>query len=210
MPDQPTTHAPHVDDSMAAHTESFTRGAPVESRAQEHRMSEPPDDDVEIEAIVDLAADPVGGALGDEERLRRSELAIALRPHAFPGQRDDLLAVAHGEDAPAWVLDALRKLPIDTRFDTPQEVWDALGGHREVREVDVDAVQGHEVEVRAVSTTAERGPTVTPVPTAEPAAPPAETGLGHELLALGACMARLPFALLRRAARIVQARMPVG
>src|SRR5262245_21955014 len=106
MPDQPSTHAPYVDDAMAAEVEPLTRGAPIESRAQEFRMAEPPDDDVEIEAIIDLAAEPVPGSLGEIERRRRSELAIALRPHAFPGDRDGLLRIAEGEGASEWILEA--------------------------------------------------------------------------------------------------------
>jgi hypothetical protein len=200
MPDQPTTHAPHVDDSMAAEVEPLTRGAPVETRAQEFRMAEPPDDDVEIDAIIHFATDPVPGALGEAERRRRSELAIALRPHAFPGGRDELLRVAESEAAPGWILEALEQLPIDTRFDTPQEVWAALGGHRELRERDVDGdVVDHDHGAP---------PMVSPQPSPRAVERPAPTGLGGELRQIGACAVRLPLAAARRVARIAVGRLP--
>jgi hypothetical protein len=189
MPDQRATHAPYVDDSMAAEVESLTRGAPVESRAQEFRMAEPPDDDVEIDAIIDFASEPVPGALGEAERRQRSELAIALRPHAFPGRRDELLRVAERERAPHWILAALERLPIDARFDTPQEVWVALGGHREVR----DANDATEVESAPTHSVADFSP--------GRATAPASTGLWNELRLLGSCIARLPLAVVQRAAR---------
>src|SRR5262245_5213333 len=189
MPDQRTTHAPYVDDSMAAEARSLTRGAPIESRSQEFRMAEPPDDDVEIDAIIDFAAEPVPGSLGEAERRRRSELAIALRPHAFPGQRDELLRVAERERAPEWILDALERLPIDTRFDTPQEVWVALGGHREVR----GATEITSAESAAAPSFADMAP--------GRATALASTGLWNELRLLGSCVARLPFAVVRRVTR---------
>ena len=101
MADRSTTHSAQVDDAMAADAEALTRGAPIESRTQESRMSEAQDDELEVEAIIDFASDPVPGSLGEAER-RRSELAMALRPHSFPGERDQLLRVAEREQAPDW------------------------------------------------------------------------------------------------------------
>jgi hypothetical protein len=139
-----TVHSPRIDDEMAAETESLTRGAPVESHAEEWRSQESPaDDEPEVESIIELTRDRRGseaasaagapGELDPNEVRRRSELAAALPGHAFPGDRGVLLHAAEAEHAPEWVIDALGTLPIDTRFDTPQDVWSALGGHRETR-----------------------------------------------------------------------------
>ena len=199
MPDRSTTHAAHLDDSMAADTESLTRGAPVESRTHEDRMAEPPDDDSEVEAIIAFAADPVPGSLGEDERRRRSELAIALRPHAFPSERDELLRVAEHEHAPDWVLVALEQLPINTRFDTPQDVWIALGGHREIRE---PGPAGHQARVAPPP-----GPPAS-APVASRVASAASTGVWHEVGCIGLRAARLPFVVIERGARAVLDILP--
>jgi len=191
MADQAGTHSAHVDESMAEEVEALTRGAPVEPRAHESRMVEPPDGDVSVDAIIEFAAEPLPGALGETERRRRSELAIALRPHAFPGDRDKLLRVAEGERAPDWILEALQRLPSETRFDTPQEVWVALGGHREVR--DVEPIVGQAPELVVV------GP--------EPATQ-SSTGVLHDLAKIGLCAVRLPFVLVERGARAALTMLP--
>jgi hypothetical protein len=85
--------------------------------------------------VIESAAAPLPGALGDDERRRRSELAIALRPSCFPAQREALILVAQDEVAPTWILELLEALPIETRFDTVQDVWEVAGGHREERDV---------------------------------------------------------------------------
>jgi hypothetical protein len=109
MEERSTEHSPRIDDSLAEAVEPFTPGAPVDARVE------------------------VRGSHGEEERRQRSELAIALRPSAFPGERDALRRAAESERAPDWILELLDRLPIDTRFDTVQDVWEALGGHHEVR-----------------------------------------------------------------------------
>ena len=132
--DRSTTHSARLDDEMAAETASLTHGAPVEAHAEEWRAQESPGDgEPGAESVVQFADEPVAGALDDNERRRRSELAAALPGHAFPGDRGTLIHAAEAEHAPEWIVEALRTLPIDTRFDTPQDVWSALGGHREVR-----------------------------------------------------------------------------
>lgn len=135
MPDRSTTHSARLDDEMAAETESLTRGAPVEAHAEEWAMAEPPGDGEPVPgSVVEFAVgDAASGALDENERRRRSELAVAIPPHAFPGDRGALVRAAEESDAPEWVIDALGTLPIDTRFDTSQDVWSALGGHREAR-----------------------------------------------------------------------------
>ncbi len=114
-------HAQRLDDAMAADTRSMTQGAPIEARDRDERLQEGGEGP---EAVVPRGVD---------ERDGRSELARHLRPSAFPGDREALLAVARDEDAPGAVLEALRVLPEGVEFANVEAVWEALGGHREAR-----------------------------------------------------------------------------
>ena len=91
------------------------------------------DDDVSL---------PLPGTLTDEELKLRSELAAALRPSAFPAECHQLRRIAGEEQASPEILELLDRLPIDTRFDTVQDVWETLGGHRETRERPAPAPMG--------------------------------------------------------------------
>jgi hypothetical protein len=108
-----TKHSARVDDVLAAEIEA----------------------DEDLELPVEAPTTPLPGPLTEAERQRRSELAIALRPGAFPADRGRLLQVAHSEHATEPILELLEALPIDTRFDTVQDVWEAAGGHRESRDL---------------------------------------------------------------------------
>jgi hypothetical protein len=133
-----TKHSPRIDDEMAAEASSLTHGAPVEAHAEEWAMAEPPaEGEPGPASVIEFPADAVRDALDENERRRRSELAISLPPHAFPGDRGTLMKAAEQEHAQAWVLELLAELPIDTRFDTVQDVWSTLGGHREKRSAEV-------------------------------------------------------------------------
>ena len=116
-------HAQRLDDAMAADTRSMTQGAPIEARDRDERLQEGGEG-------VEAVADP---GLGLDERDGRSELARHLRPSAFPGDREALLAVARDEHAPGAVLDALGVLPEGEEFGNVEAVWEALGGQRERR-----------------------------------------------------------------------------
>lgn len=48
-----------------------------------------------------------------------------LKGAEYPADRDDLLAVAEGNDAPEEVIEALEELD-ETTFDGPDEVVEAL------------------------------------------------------------------------------------
>ena len=58
---------------------------------------------------------------------RRSEIARFLGLAAFPGTRDDLLAVADEHQATDHVRAQLQRLPADERFENVQDVARALG-----------------------------------------------------------------------------------
>lgn len=123
MQRESTQHSPRIDEMLARETESLTRGAPVESRAEEARASEAPGD-----------GEPVPDARTTETEIeQRSRLAVALRPRAFPADRRVLLAVAEEEHADPDVVTWLRSLPADRVFVNVQAVWAALGGAVESR-----------------------------------------------------------------------------
>ena len=131
-----THHTPRIDDQLAEQTDSLTRGAPVEARAEDWRRSEPAGDgeplpDARIASPDEPDAQP--GSLGADEVEARSVLAISLRPSAFPADREELLAVADAEHAESQVFAWLRELPGDRTFDNVQQVWEALGGASEAR-----------------------------------------------------------------------------
>ena len=128
-------HAQRLDDAMAADTRSMTQGAPIEARERDERLQEGgegPEAVVRPHGPNDRAAE-ANPALDLDERDGRSELARHLRPSAFPGDREGLLAVARDENAPGAVLDALRALPAGEEFGNVEAVWEALGGRRESR-----------------------------------------------------------------------------
>ena len=122
-----TKHSPRLDDELKKEVSSLTRGSPAESRKEEWREQEgAADDEREPSART---VDPNG--LGPDNETARAELSRHLRLSAFPGDRDALLGEAESNDAPEPVLNALRKLPPETTFETVYDVWEALGGEIE-------------------------------------------------------------------------------
>jgi hypothetical protein len=116
-------HAQRIDDALAHDTRSVVQGAPIESRDRDDRLQEGGE-----------GPEAVGGAAPSLDELEgRSELARHLRPSAFPGDREALLAVARDEYAPDPVLSALAALPDDVEFANVEAVWEALGGQPESR-----------------------------------------------------------------------------
>jgi hypothetical protein len=111
--------SPRVDDELRRETEPLERGAPAPSRAEEHRQAEAPGDG-------EPGPDARPGDTADDSEAR-VELARHLRPSAFPADRQRLMAVAREEHAPDAVLRELERLPKDGTFETPQDVWEALG-----------------------------------------------------------------------------------
>lgn len=108
---------------MERETQSLVRGAPTESRADEARQKEPPGDGEPA---------PDTHVTSDAIELR-SHLAVSLRPSAFPGDRERLVAVAEEEFADDAAMAMLRALPPDREFRNVEDVWVALGGETERR-----------------------------------------------------------------------------
>ena len=130
MKRETTKHGPRLDDALERETRSLEQGAPLEPRVEEWREQEPSGDlDRDVDA---LPSQP--GTLGSDPVEARRELSRHLRRTAFPADRDGLVAEAEGQNAPAPVLAALRRLPAEATYATVHEVWAALGGSADVRD----------------------------------------------------------------------------
>lgn len=122
--EESSKHSPRVDEELHHETRSIEQGQPVEAHTREdlHQQDLPPD----------AATRPDGPATPDGVDIdRRAALAAVLRPSAFPGTRERLLAAAGEEHAPPELLEALGALPGGVSFQRFEEAWEALGGGRE-------------------------------------------------------------------------------
>jgi hypothetical protein len=108
MPRDTTTHGPRLDDALKSEMRALEQGGRHESRSDEGREKE--DVPEELETM----------------QQERTELARHLRPSSFPGRRDDLVAAAEEDDAPAEIVARLRRLPENLEYHTMHEVWVAL------------------------------------------------------------------------------------
>jgi len=134
MPRGSDKHSPRLDESLDHDTQSLTRGAPVESRAEEFRTQEGPSDD-EPTPDARLAGDrglTDPDVLGYDEVEARSLLAAHIRPSLWPADRQVLIDCAREGNAPDWLLDRLATLP-DGVYTHTEAVWEALGGRVEFR-----------------------------------------------------------------------------
>jgi Protein of unknown function (DUF2795) len=130
-----TQHSGRVDDALAEEVEPLVRSG-HEGRANDDRLHEPPaDDEPTPDARIAGEDQPSPGLLDLDEIEARSQLAASLRPSAFPADRDALYDVALEQHAGPDVLEALQSLPATIRFVNVQQVWEALGGERERRDV---------------------------------------------------------------------------
>jgi hypothetical protein len=122
-------HSARMDDAL----ESEVRGmmtAGRETRGEAWNSAEPSGED---QPDVDLAPDgTLAGGVPDGMTERdvelRSELAASLGRSVWPATGQLLLETAQGNDAPARVLELLRRLPSGRVFVNVQEAWEALDG----------------------------------------------------------------------------------
>ncbi|MBW3589149.1 MAG: DUF2795 domain-containing protein [Actinobacteria bacterium] len=134
MDRETSKHGSRIDDEMKKEVDSVTRGAPVESRAQEGREKEPPgEDQPEVREGPLRSGDHPDDALDPEEIENRSNIARFLDQVVFPADRQSLLANAQEHHAPEKIVGQLQQLPEGTQFENVQDVWEALGGHAEER-----------------------------------------------------------------------------
>ena len=120
---QSDKHTPRVDDQLDHETASITHGAPVPSRSRPDLRQEDPAADARSSASVEGGA-PAG--MSPEDVEIRAELARSLRPSAFPAHPARLVEVAEEENASSVLIAFLRRLP-DRRYETPEDVYEALG-----------------------------------------------------------------------------------
>ena len=129
-------HSPRIDDGLAHDTRPLTQGAPMEARADEARQQEGAgDDEPTPDALLsgDLhPGQPQEALLDHDEAEARSRLASFLRPSIWPADREALVQCAEELNAPAGVVDQLRRLP-DGAYTHTEAVWEALGGRVEFR-----------------------------------------------------------------------------
>jgi hypothetical protein len=121
-------HNPRVDEELDSRSAPVTHGSPVASRSREDLRQEDPGEIYAADAGLEPGTPP--GMTPDDVRIR-SELAISLRPHVFPANREQLVEVARAENASAGLIAALRQLPGDRTFEVLEEVSEALGEHGE-------------------------------------------------------------------------------
>jgi hypothetical protein len=135
--EQSDLHGRRLDNELERVNESLTRGAPVESRAEDDRVEQDAaDDEIDLTGALvsgdDSSPAPRLDAPSLDEARARSELARHLRPSVFPAGPDALVDCAREEHAPAELVARLAALPPDT-YENVSQVWTALGGHREHR-----------------------------------------------------------------------------
>ena len=112
-------HGRRVDEQMKHETRGLEQGAPVEPRAEESRQQE---------AAGEGQPEPDAHPVVETDAEARADLARHLEPSVFPADRQALLTSASGQEAPASVMEILRRLPEGRTFGTLEEVWEALGG----------------------------------------------------------------------------------
>jgi hypothetical protein len=124
-------HSPREDDAMKAGRRGTLQGN-GSSRAEEWRDPEPAGEDQPTGDRIfpeDRRGNPEGMTQTDVDE--RSDIARSLGTSAFPGTRDELVAIAADNEATDHVLSLLRSLPADQTFENVQDVATALGLHVE-------------------------------------------------------------------------------
>jgi hypothetical protein len=118
--DQHGKHSPRVEEALQDPRTSAPAGYRDDTRPNED------EEDVLERAGVRPDVPTPPGAPDPAEVAARTELGRFLSPRAFPGFRNQLLASAVDNDAPAWVRDELGRLPDDRMFDGVSDLWAAI------------------------------------------------------------------------------------
>ncbi|GAA4909046.1 uncharacterized protein DUF2795 [Stackebrandtia albiflava] len=127
-------HGKAVDDSLAANAKDLRPGG--SSRSGHWRDAESPtEDEPGGEASPGRGGTPVGMTGLDVEG--RFEVARFLDTGRFPADADEIRRMAADHNAPDSVQGALRRLLPDGRYETVNEVWEAMGGGTEVPRTDM-------------------------------------------------------------------------
>lgn len=121
-------HGPLHDDKLSAQVEGLIRGG-HSTHAEEWKDPEPPGEDQPGVALAPPGNHEAGTPPGMDERdvELRSTLAVYLPPSTWPADRDGLLARLAEEYAPDWVVDLVRGLPSNEKYQNVQQLSQALG-----------------------------------------------------------------------------------
>jgi hypothetical protein len=129
--DQTSKHGPGMDEYLQHETRGLVQGG-RSTHAEEWLDPEPAGEDQPTGDRIypeDRRGNPEGMTQDDVDE--RSDIARSLGTSAFPGTRDELVAIAADNEATDHVLGLLRSLPADETFENVQDVAKALGLHVE-------------------------------------------------------------------------------
>lgn len=128
---QTDKHGALLDEELQHETRGLVQGG-HSTRAEEWRDPEPAGEDQPTGDRIypeDRRGNPEGMTQTDIDE--RTDIARVLSTHAFPGRRDELVALATENEATDHVVSLLRSLPEGETFENVQDVAKALGLHVE-------------------------------------------------------------------------------
>lgn len=129
-----TKRNPRLDDEERRAVESIVRGHPVEARADADRVREGSGDhEPTPEELVRGDRFPTRVGRPRAQVRARSELARRLAEARYPATVDELRQVLVEAQVRADLIAVVDDLPARQRFETFEQVWEALGGSRETR-----------------------------------------------------------------------------
>ena len=124
-------HGPLLDEELEHETRGLVQGG-HSTRAEEFRDPEPAGEDQPTGDRIypeDRRGNPEGMTQDDVDE--RTDIARNLGTSAFPGNRDQLVAIAEENEATDHIVGLLRSLPAGETFENVQDVARALGLHVE-------------------------------------------------------------------------------
>ncbi len=128
---QTDKHGRLLDEELQHETRGLVQGG-HSTRAEEWRDPQPAGEDQPTGDRIypeDRRGNPEGMTQTDIDE--RTDIARSLGTSAFPGTRDELVAIAADNEATDHVLSRLRSLPAGETFENVQDVAKALGLHVE-------------------------------------------------------------------------------
>jgi hypothetical protein len=129
--EQTSKHGAGMDEYLQHETRGLVQGGRP-SHAEEWRDPEPAGEDQPTGDRIfpeSRRGNPEGMTQTDIDE--RTDIARSLGTSAFPGTRDELVAIAADNEATDHVISLLRSLPAGDTFENVQDVAKALGLHVE-------------------------------------------------------------------------------
>ena len=120
-------HGARMDEALAAEVDGVVR-AGRDNRADWNSPEPSGEDQPDVDLVPHgTLSGAVPDGITEDDVEHRSELASYLG-RVWPATREELIAVAAGNQAPASVIDDLQRLPDGIAFANLQEAWLALSG----------------------------------------------------------------------------------